>query len=83
MSRLIFRASQTDGILYWKSQEKFREMMEKEEKTGQTILDNLFQLEKNCVEDIAEMLTNFDEQCAMKVVMIFSHIAAMEMNFYK
>jgi len=47
------------------------------------IRENLVALETNCVGDMEEVLSNYDENAARKVAAMFSHMCTMEINFYK
>ena len=47
------------------------------------LLSNLRELEEKCVEDMEELLGNFEETAYAKVACIFQHMAEIELNFYK
>lgn len=61
---------------------KFAALIDKDSPKGHMILENLQELESKCIEDMAEILKNYDESSAMKVAQIFSHMSSLEKNFY-
>ncbi|KAK3109126.1 hypothetical protein FSP39_023532 [Pinctada imbricata] len=67
----------------WLSHEKFQEKLNTMDPIGEMVLENIKELESKCMEDMEEMMSNFDESGALKAAEIFMHIASIEINFYK
>lgn len=61
---------------------KLEALINRDSQKGHMILQNLQELESKCIEDMAEILKNYDESTAMKVAQIFSHMSSLEKNFY-
>ena len=67
----------------FKGHKKFLNLLERDELQGHMIKNNLRELERNCLEDTQEILSQFSEQSCAKVGGIFGHMCDIEMNFYK
>ncbi|KAK7109985.1 hypothetical protein V1264_013929 [Littorina saxatilis] len=67
----------------FKGHETLREMLGREDSKGIELLSNLRELEDKCVEDMEELLGNFEESAYAKVACIFKHMSEIELNFYK
>lgn len=63
--------------------EKFCWYLEQEDPKGRMLLANIQELEKNCVEDVEEVLKSYDEKHAARMSQVFDHMTSLEMNFYK
>ena len=60
-----------------------RHELYKAQQKGKAIRKNLHDLENNCIDDVSEILKNYDEQNYSKVANLFDHMCEMEINFYK
>ncbi|XP_071158909.1 secernin-3-like isoform X1 [Mytilus edulis] len=67
----------------YKGHENFVKLLNTENPMGLMISQNLKELEDKCVEDMMEILQNFDENSCKKVSQIFKHMCNIELNFYK
>ncbi|KAK7471640.1 hypothetical protein BaRGS_00035737 [Batillaria attramentaria] len=67
----------------YRGHETLRELLGKEDAKGIALLGNLRELEEKCVEDMEELLGNFEESTYHKVAAIFQHMTDIELNFYK
>ena len=67
----------------YKSQEKLLQLLVTDETKAMKIVQNVKELESNCVADMEEILQRFDESSNAKVSQFFDHMCSMEMNFYK
>lgn len=67
----------------YKGHEHLRSMILQDEAKANKIVQNLKELESNCIADIEEILKNFDESSYAKVGQLFEHMCNLEMNFYK
>ena len=67
----------------YKGHGNFVKLLNKESPMASMISGNLKELEEKCVEDMMEILQNFDEQSCKKVSEIFKHMCNIELNFYK
>ncbi|CAG2193152.1 SCRN [Mytilus edulis] len=67
----------------YKGHENFVKLLNTENSMGLMISQNLKELEDKCVEDMMEILQNFDENSCKKVSQIFKHMCNIELNFYK
>nr|KAG5689042.1 hypothetical protein BaRGS_006438 [Batillaria attramentaria] len=67
----------------YRGHETLRELLGKEDAKGIALLGNLRELEEKCVEDMEELLGNFEESTYHKVAAIFQHMTDIEHNFYK
>ncbi|XP_033762357.1 secernin-3-like isoform X1 [Pecten maximus] len=63
--------------------ENLQTLVDKDDPKGQMIVENLQELEVKCMEDMREMMKEFDEKMFMKVSQIFLQICNFELNFYK
>lgn len=67
----------------YKGHENFVKLLETENPMGLMVSENLKELEDKCIEDMMEILQNFDENSCKKVAEIFKHMCNIEINFYK
>ncbi|KAK6166134.1 hypothetical protein SNE40_022898 [Patella caerulea] len=67
----------------FKGHEKFSSLLDKDDPKSLMILENIKELENNCVADMEEVLSNFGENSFYKISEIFSHMSNLELNFYK
>ncbi|ELT93402.1 hypothetical protein CAPTEDRAFT_228449 [Capitella teleta] len=67
----------------WKAHAKLMELIEKGESKGEMTLQQMLQMEAHCLEDIKELIKNFDAKASSKVQDIFQHMVDIEINFYK
>ncbi|CAD5122188.1 DgyrCDS10633 [Dimorphilus gyrociliatus] len=69
----------------WKGHDKLMEQLscsdEEEAEKGRKCIENLRELEKNCISDIIEAVEHGEEASA-KLVNIFDHMVQLELNFY-
>lgn len=69
----------------WKGHEKLMEQLscsdEEEAEKGRKCIENLRELEKNCISDITEAVEH-GEEASSKLVNIFDHMVQLELNFY-
>ncbi|KAJ8313516.1 hypothetical protein KUTeg_008077 [Tegillarca granosa] len=65
-----------------KGHENLLKLLEKEDPSGKMVLKNIQELETKCLEDMDEILKNFDEKSCTKVSQIFDHMCNIELNFY-
>lgn len=61
---------------------KFIARLEKQDSKSQMTLQQLHELELNCLQDVEEIMHNFDITASSRVSSIFHHITDLEMNFY-
>ena len=67
----------------YKEQQKSSSSMHRGDAKGKSICKNLHDLESNCIDDVSEILKNYNEQNYSKVANLFDHMCEMEINFYK
>lgn len=67
----------------YKGHENFLKLLDAENPLGSMISENVKELEDKCIEDMMEILVNFDEHSCKKVAEIFKHMCNIELNFYK
>ena len=67
----------------YKGQQKLLDYLGKDDPKGAMIVQNIKDLELNCIADIDEILKNFDESSFSKVKQLFEHMCNIELNFYK
>lgn len=67
----------------YKSHEKLLELLGADDSTARMVLQNLQELENNCIGDVEEILTKYTEESFLKVANLFKHMCDIEMNFYK
>ncbi|XP_052096140.1 secernin-2-like isoform X5 [Mytilus californianus] len=67
----------------YKGHDNFVKLLNTENPMGLMISQNLKELEDKCVDDMMEILQNFDENSCKKVSQIFKHMCNIELNFYK
>ncbi|KAK0049431.1 secernin-3 [Biomphalaria pfeifferi] len=70
------------GHALYQGHKKLCKLMDTQEEKGHCILAQLMELEKNCCEDVDEIIVNYDESSFPKLKQIFQHMATMEINFY-
>lgn len=63
--------------------ENLQSLVDKDDPKGHMVVQNLQELETKCMEDMTEMMKDFDEKMLMKVSQIFVQICNFELNFYK
>ena len=64
-------------------QEKVSRLLNRGYAKGKAILKNIQDLENNCIDDVGEIMKNYDEQNYSKVAHLFDHMCEMEINFYR
>ena len=47
------------------------------------IIKQMHELEMHCLDDMSEIVKNFDDKSKARVTAIFDHMTGIEMNFYK
>lgn len=67
----------------YKQHEKLVDLVQKEDQKAASVLQNIRELESNCIADVEEMLNMFDASSFVKVSQLFEHMANIETNFYK
>lgn len=67
----------------FKEHEKLCALIVRDETKANKIVQNLKELESNCIGDMEEILKNFDELSFAKVAKLFEHMCSLEVNFYK
>jgi secernin len=67
----------------FKGHEKLQSLLIHDEVKANKIIQNLKDLESNCIGDMEEILKNFDESSFAKVSNLFDHMCNIELNFYK
>jgi secernin len=65
----------------WQEHGKLLRMVE--EGKGDAIVQQMQEMEAHCVEDMKDLVKNFDEKASARVQDIFKHMVDLEMNFYK
>lgn len=61
---------------------EFVARLEKQDLKSQMTLQQLHELESNCLQDVEDIMRNFDVTASSRVSSIFHHITDLEMNFY-
>lgn len=76
-------AAKCDGehALYTAHRE-FLERLKQRDAKADHVLQQLRELEANCLQDVDDIMQNYDASDSSKVSAIFSHIANLEVNFY-
>lgn len=76
-------AAKSDGehALYTAHRE-FLERLKQRDAKADHVLQQLRELEANCLQDVDDIMQNYDASDSSKVSAIFSHIASLEVNFY-
>lgn len=61
---------------------EFLERLKQRDAKADHVLQQLRELEANCLQDVDDIMQNYDASDSSKVSAIFSHIANLEVNFY-
>ncbi|KAL4221953.1 Secernin-2 [Mactra antiquata] len=83
MSKPRFASTVERRHALYKEHEKLVSMMVSDEAKAKKVVQNISDLETNCIGDIDEILKNFDESSYAKVATLFEHMCSIEINFYK
>ncbi len=67
----------------WKAHGKLRQWLRGADSKGSMLVEQMKQLEANCLEDTQEICSNFDDRSKVRIGPIFKHMVDLEMNFYK
>ncbi|XP_052809456.1 secernin-2-like [Mya arenaria] len=67
----------------YKAHEKLIQMKAADERKVNGIIQNVRELENNCIADMEEILRTYGESSGPKVAQLFFHMSSMEVNFYK
>ena len=71
------------GHELYKGHEKLVEVLGRDDPMGHMVLENMRELENNCIADMEEILSSYTEESFRKVAGMFKHMCDIEMNFYK
>ena len=67
----------------YKAHETLRSMCHSANAKSDEIIKQMHELETHCLEDMSEIVKNFDDKSKARVATIFDHMTGIEMNFYK
>ena len=67
----------------YKAHETLRGMADSARSKSDDIIKQMHELETHCLEDMSEIVKNFDDKSKARVAAIFDHMTGIEMNFYK
>ena len=69
----------------YKAHEKLSNMLDAPRPSAKAddIIKQMHELETHCLDDMSEIVKNFDDRSKMRVAAIFNHMVEIEMNFYK
>ena len=78
-----FQKTVDRGHELYKGHEKLLDLLGRDDPTAHMVLQNLQELESNCIADVEEILSNYNEENFKKVAGLFKHMCDIEVNFYK
>ena len=67
----------------WEAHEQLVQWMDCGEEKADMLMIQMQQLEMMTVQDMADVMKNYDDKAIAKVAQIFQHMVNLEMNFYK
>ena len=78
-----FQKTVDRGHELYKGHLKLVDLLGKDDPTANMVLENIRELENNCIGDVEEILNNYTEESFSRVATLFKHMCDIEMNFYK
>lgn len=67
----------------FRANENLKKLLDSDNPKGHMVLQTLQEFESKCIEDMDEIVGNFDEKSSSRVAQIFSHMTNIEINFCK
>ena len=67
----------------WRAHEKLQNWISEGASKGQMLIKQMHAMEAHCVDDMDDIMGNYDDRSKMRVAAIFQHMVEIEMNFYK